>query len=65
MRSNLVDLTLILVHQTDKAILVKETEDDEEGVWIPKSIVEVETTKKEGVVTVTMPEYVAHEKGLI
>jgi hypothetical protein len=65
MRSNLVDLTLIKVWETDKAIGFKETESDEELIWLSKAVIEVEKTKKEGIVVVTVPEYIAHEKGLI
>lgn len=65
MRSDLVDLTLIKVRETDKAIAFKEDHSDEELVWLPKSAIEVEPTKQRGVVVVTVPEYIAHEKGLI
>lgn len=65
MRSNLVDITLIKVREEDKAVGFKETEAEEELVWLPKSQIEMEPTKKEGIFTVTMPEYIAHEKGLI
>lgn len=63
MRSDLVDLLLIKVYETDKAILFKESE-DEDGVWLPKSIIEVHH-KKGNIYEVTLPEYLAHEKGLI
>jgi hypothetical protein len=65
MKSDLVDLTLVKVHETEKAILVSETEDSEEEVWLPKSQIEIEPTKKSNVVVVTMPEHLAHSKGLI
>lgn len=65
MRSNLVDITLIKVRETDRAYGFKETEADEDLVWLPKSMVELEPTKKEGIFVVTMPEDVAHEKELI
>lgn len=65
MRSDLVDLLLIKVYETDKAILFKESEDeDEDGVWLPKSIIEVHH-KRGNIYEVTLPEYLAHEKGLI
>lgn len=64
MRSDLVDVTLIYVHQTDKAWLFKETEKSD-PIWLAKSIVEVHETKKSGIYEVTMPEHVAQEKGLI
>jgi hypothetical protein len=64
MRSDLVDLMLIKVYETDKAVLFKESDGDEDGVWLPKSIIEVHH-KKGNIYEVTLPEYLAHEKGLI
>lgn len=63
MRSDLVDLLLIKVHETDKAVLFKESE-DEDGVWLPKSSIEVQH-KRGNIYEVTLPEYLAQEKGLI
>lgn len=62
MKSDLVDLTLVLVHETDKAILVKEHEDAEDKVWLPKSLIEF--VRKGSLVEVTLPERIATEKGL-
>ncbi|KKL44803.1 hypothetical protein LCGC14_2362010 [marine sediment metagenome] len=36
MTSNPVELTMIVIHETDKAYLMTEVE-DQDGVWIPKS----------------------------
>ena len=58
MRSNLVDIDVVLVHSTDKAYLIKYDE-DKEPVWVPKSLSEYAN----GVLT--LPEPVAIEKGLI
>ena len=65
MRSNLVDLTLILVCETSMAFGLKQTEDQEELVWLTKSMTEVERIGKSRVVVVTVPESIAHDKGLI
>lgn len=66
--SRLMDITVILVHQTDGAILVAEDE-EHEGVWLPKSRVEFVVIRKtksgHDVAEVTLPEYLAQEKGLI
>lgn len=59
-KSNVVDIDVIIVHQTERAVLVKES-DGAEGVWLPLSQVEVDTA--DGVVT--LPEWLALEKGLI
>lgn len=65
MRSDLVDLTLVKVHETDKAVLFKETPESEEGVWLPKSQIEMEPTSRNNIFIVTLPETLAHDKELI
>ena len=75
MKSDLTDLTLALHHETDKAVLVSETGDEKKAKWLPKSKVEVETTgkfvqatvgaRKFAVVIVTLPEWLAIDKGLV
>lgn len=68
MRSDLVDLTVIFQHQTDRAVCIRETEDGKD-VWIPLSQCEIEA--KDGdlargcVAVLTAPERVLTEKGLI
>lgn len=59
--SDLVDLDLDLIHQTDRAFLVS---DGNAKVWLPKSAVEYEE-KKPGHGTFTMPEKLAADKGLV
>lgn len=62
-RPSLIDLSVIIVHRTAKAVLVKDTE-DAEPVWLPLSQVEVDG--EPGTVgEVTLPEWLATEKGLI
>ncbi len=63
MKSDLVDITTMIFHQTDAAILVSDDATSEK-VWLPKSQCELE--REEGrVYTVTLPEWLAIEKGLI
>ena len=64
-RSDLIDLTLRLHHRTERAILVSDDDDRENAVWVPLSQVEVEETGKTGIVVVTMPEWLAEDKGLL
>lgn len=59
----LIDLSVILVHRTDKAVLVKETEDSE-PIWLPLSQVEIDGEPGD-IGEVTLPEWLAVEKGLI
>lgn len=57
MRSNLIDIEARLVHETDKAWLLDVG--NEKPVWVPKSAAEFDGE------TLTMPEPLAMEKGLI
>lgn len=63
MKSNVMDIEVIISHMTDRAVLVKEYEQDS-GTWLPLSQVEVDGDVGEyGVVTI--PEWLALDKGLI
>jgi hypothetical protein len=63
-RSGLEDFTLIFIKKLPASILVKETEDGE-PFTLPLSQIEYVDAKKAGYVEVTMPEWLANEKGLI
>jgi len=56
-RSNLVDIACEVLHQTEGAILI---DDGAAKTWLPKSLTQV---NDDG--TVTLPEWLAQEKGLI
>jgi len=65
MKSNLIDIDLEIAHRTEKAVLVH-TGERESAVWLPLSQIEVDPDHTvAGVVTVTLPEPLAQEKGLI
>ena len=63
-KSDLIDLTLQRHHETPKAILVSDDGDKDKAVWLPLSQVEV-VEKGQGIVEVTVPEWLAKDKGLI
>lgn len=63
MKSDLVDVEVFKHAETGKAILVSDTGDKKDAVWLPKSQVEIEDDGK--TVTVTLPEWLAQDKGLI
>lgn len=65
MRSDLVDLTLYVHAETERAVRVSDDGDLAKSVWLPKSQCEVDYTKQRGVAVVTMPERLATEKGLV
>ena len=60
-KSDLVDITCMVKHETKAAWLIN---DGAKDVWIPKSQCEVEIVGTAAAIA-TMPEWLAHEKGLI
>lgn len=60
---NVVDLDVIIAAETERAVMVKEDESSA-GIWLPKSQVEVDGDVG-GPGIVTVPEWLAIEKGLI
>lgn len=62
-RSDLVDLELLLLHETEKAWLVSD-DDTGEGVWIAKSMCERGEQLNASTYVFTMTESVATSKGL-
>ena len=64
MRSDLIDVTVQKLHETDKAVLVTDSV-PEKGVWLPKTQIEIEKSGAGGLYEVTLPEWLAMEKGLI
>lgn len=65
MRSNIIDITVQKLHETSQAVLVTEGT-PEEGVWLPKSQIEIEENRMNSALyDVSLPEWLAKEKGLI
>lgn len=62
--SDLVDVTVKMHAKTERAILISDGGEAENAVWVPLSQCEVLPLTK-GMVTVTMPEWLAMDKGLI
>jgi hypothetical protein len=64
MKSNIIDIDAEVTHRTEKAVLVH-TGNKEESVWLPLSQIEIQHSGVGGIETVTLPEWLALEKGLI
>lgn len=68
-RANLFDVTVRLHHETHPgekdagAILVSDTGNRKKAVWLPKAQIEFEIVSG-AIITVTLPEWLAIEKGL-
>ena len=65
MKSNLIDIFGRVHAETERAVRFSETGEDDKAVWLPRSQIEMQSGDKAGYVTVTMPEWLAQEKGLI
>ena len=63
-RSELVEVDVIVVHQTDKAILVR-LDEDAANIWLPLSAVEVVRKPASNVALVTLSRVMARDKGLV
>lgn len=64
MKSNIIDIDGAIEARTQKAVLFH-TGDKSEAAWLPLSQIEIEETGVGGIVTVTLPEWLALDKGLI
>lgn len=65
-----IEISCVFVHKTNGAILIKETEDHEESIWIPISQISdcdknLQDLKKGDFITITIPEWLAEEKELM
>lgn len=63
-RSDLVDLTLVLRSQRPLAIAVSDPEGRGDWIWLPKSKIEY-VMKDATTVEVSMPKWLAKDKGLL
>ncbi len=64
MRSNIIDIDVEVAARTERAVLVH-TGNKEEAVWLPLSQIEIAPSGFDGIETVTLPEWLAEEKGLV
>ena len=64
MKSDVVDVSVQKLAETEMAVLVTDTTADQ-GVWLPKSQIEIERSATPGIYTVTLPERLALKTGLI
>lgn len=65
MSDKLVDVEVVLHHETDKAYRVSTTGDDADAKWVPKSQCELEKTKHHSTYILTCSERTAIDKELV
>lgn len=63
-KSDLYDITVVVHHQTDDAVLVSDDGDRRNAVWLPLSAIEIEPRDR-GMAEITAPERLLQDKGLI
>ena len=63
MKSNIIDIEVLIIHLTEKAVLAAADETDE-GVWLPLSQVEVDGDPG-SMGIISLPKWLAQDKGLI
>lgn len=64
MKSDIIDVSVQLMNETAAAVRVT-TSTPDEGVWLPRSLIEIEPADRGGLHIVSMPEWLALQKGLI
>ena len=64
MKSDIIDVDVEVVHRTEKAVLVH-TGIKEKAVWLPLSQVALSQSGFAGIEVLTLPEWLALDKGLI
>ena len=64
MKSNIIDIDGAIEARTEKAVLFH-TGDKTQAAWLPLSQIEIEETAFGGIFTVSLPEWLALDKGLI
>lgn len=64
MKSTLIDIDVEVTARTEKAWLVH-TGDKEKASWLPLSQIEISPSGFAGIETITLPEWLALDKGLI
>jgi hypothetical protein len=63
--SDTITVQMQLLHQTAAAVLVTDSTPDE-GVWLPNSQIEMSVNDPvPGIVSITLPEWLAVQKGLV
>ena len=63
-KKELADVEVIIHHETDRAILVSTDGNAAKAEWVPKSVTEIEYSHGNKA-TITLPERMAIDKGLI
>lgn len=61
-KSDIVDISVSLLRESDKALLVKPAFREASASWVPKSMVEIAPNEGSAAMTLSLPEWLAREK---
>jgi hypothetical protein len=69
-RNDMINVKVTLHAETAMAILVSDDGEEDTAIWLPKSQIDyaaryTDTVIEGGVITITLPEWLAMDKGLI
>ena len=62
---SIVEVTVQLHAESEKAVRVSNDGESKSAVWIPKSQIEAQQDLGNGVIELSLPEWLALDKGLI
>jgi len=63
MKSEIVEISAVMVHETEKAVLIDHG--GKEKCWLPKSAIEFEKSTDGKTITISLKQSLAEEKGII
>jgi len=64
-RSDLIDLTVTIHAQTPAAIMISDDGEREHACWVPLAHTEINTRQPSGIAEITLPQWLARDRGLI
>jgi len=64
-KSDIIDIFMRVKHRTEKAVLVTDEKDEGDEVWLPLSQIEIEMDDDPKYATISLPEWLALDKGLV
>jgi len=65
MKSDIIDIEGTVHHRTERAVLFSKNGNRASAQWLPLAQIEVEHSRHAGIIIVTLPEWLAMEKGFI
>ena len=61
---DLIEITVMIHHKTDRGVLVSDTGQEDDAVWLPLAKIDIEP-RRNGFAQISVPEWLAKREGLI